>query len=48
MTGAVERAEVVAWRAYLHHRPGCPQCTNTPVLCDAGRRLWDAYKAAST
>ena len=47
MSATVEPAELVTWRAYLHHRPGCLQCTSTPALCATGRALWDAYKAAS-
>lgn len=41
-----ENGTQAAYRAYLDHRPDCPQCQQSTFICDAAKELWDAYKEA--
>jgi hypothetical protein len=43
---AFEGAAQTAYRAYLDHRPGCPQCRQSTFICDTAGDLWQAYKDA--
>lgn len=41
---ALEGAAQAAYRAYLDHRPGCPQCSVSLFICADAEALWEAYK----
>lgn len=41
-----ENSTQAAYRAYLDHRPGCPQCQQSTFICDEAKTLWDAYREA--
>jgi hypothetical protein len=43
---ALEGAAQTAYRAYLNHRPDCPQCQQTTFICDAATALWETYMDA--
>lgn len=43
---ALEGAAQTAYRAYLDHRPDCPQCQVSLFICADAEALWKVYKEA--